>query len=179
MCPFVLKSNIFSQIGTQLFQSPSNNPFCCRGRCCILKFQYRSHYLSWMDLLYQNTGAIKQPHRHLFSLFSFPNNDLWVHSGNSRRDQADSGPVGSPPFSACLPESCCPFRLQLHFHFKQLIVVALPRGPQEETFKALPFCSFYGPQTMAPLLGPLCQQELDTTVLCYLLFFSFLGSSSQ
>lgn len=39
-------------------------------------------------------------------------------------------------FFLCLPECCCPFRLQLHFHFKQLIVVAMPRGPVEKTFTA-------------------------------------------
>lgn len=39
-------------------------------------------------------------------------------------------------FFLCLPECCCPFRLQLHFNFKQLIVVAMPRGPVEKTFTA-------------------------------------------
>ena len=66
--------------------------------------------------------------------------------------------------SVCLPECRCPFHLQLHFHFEQLIVVAVPGGAVEETFKAVPFCSFYGPQTVAPLVGPACQLKLDSPV---------------
>lgn len=74
---------------------------------------------------------------------------------------------GATAFSAFLPEWWCPFSLQLHFHFKQLIVVAVPRGPVAETFKAVPFCSFYGPQTMAPLVESLCQLELDNAALWF------------
>lgn len=87
---------------------------------------------------------------HFLSLF-FTNNDLSLDLANSRTDQAESGPVGPLSASVCLPECCCPFRLQLHFHLNKLIVAAMPRGPVEEAFKAVPFCSFYGPQTMAPL----------------------------
>lgn len=101
---------------------------------------------------------------HFLPLF-FPNNDLCVDPASSRTDQAKSGPVGPLSVSVCLPECCCPFRLQLHFHLKQLIAVAVPRGPVEETFKAVPFCSFYGPRTMAPWAGLPRQLELDATAL--------------
>lgn len=96
---------------------------------------------------------------------SFPNNDLWMDPANFRTDQAESGPVGPLFISVCLADWCCPFRLQLHFQLKQVIVVAVPRDPAEGTFKAVPFCSFYSRQTMAPLDGPLRQQELGSIVL--------------
>lgn len=116
---------------------------------------YLNHYNYFSkDKIKILSELTKCKHTNPFFTPFFPNNDP-VKSGT---DQAESGPERP------LPECCCPFRLQLHFYLKQLIVVAGPRGPVEETFKVA-FCSFYGPQTMAPLLGLKCQLELDTAAL--------------
>lgn len=70
--------------------------------------------------------------------------------------------------------SACPFCLQLHFHFKQLIVAAVPRGPVEKTFKA--FLLLYSPMLMAPAVATLCQLESARWIEC---FFAFLTKSGS
>lgn len=101
---------------------------------------------------------------------SFPSkHNLLVDPANSRINRAESSPTG---LFLCLPECRCPFRLQLHFHFKQVIVVAMPRGPAYKTFKA--FLLILRPSNRGTTGWPLSQQLLDTAapwIKCYNFFF--------
>lgn len=123
----------------------------------LLNFHSHSNYLFEKKLTVLQRLAKATTQTHFLPPF-FSNNDLGVDPANFRRSGREWSGGATVHF-------CVSGRLLLPFS----PTIALPFKASDcgcaQGFKAVPFCSFYSRQTMAPLVGLLCRQELDTIVV--------------